>query len=101
LDILAEFNTNHRESKMHKDKIYSATETQSQPQGTTENLGCLAATQGLNMSTSRTKRTRPTFGGQPGEQTLDATLATSTTASCSSQPGNFLNGFRFTLVNRL
>ena len=78
-----------------------AIETQSQSQRTTEKLSCLAMAQGLYMTASRTKCTRPALGRKTSKQTLDATLATATTRTRICQSWDLLNRFSISFINGL
>ena len=81
-----------------KTKMF-AIETQSQSQRTSEKLSCLAMAQGLYMTASRTKCTRPALRRETSQQTLNATLATATTRTRICQSWDLLNRFSISFIN--
>ena len=57
--------------------------------------------QGLYVTASRTKCTRPAFGGKTSKQPLNATLATAATATGTCLARDLADGLRIALVNGL
>jgi hypothetical protein len=64
------------------------------------NLGDVTLAKGADSAAAWTKCARAALGRQPGQQALDAALATATTGTGGGQPRHLFNPFRTAVVNR-